>query len=74
MKICKSGKKFHKAEGAQCGTFGGKLAWSCIRDMQRCCRGSLPTRSATVKDKRPLQYIIITTPKVEGDHLKGGWL
>ena len=40
-----------KAEEAQKARFGGKTVWRCIRDMQRCRRGLVPSKSATINDE-----------------------
>ena len=40
-----------KAAEAQRGRHGGKVVWSCIRDMQRGRRGLVPVRVAAVKDE-----------------------
>ena len=40
-----------KAAKAQRGRHGGKVVWSCIRDMQRGRRGLVPVKMASVKDE-----------------------
>lgn len=40
-----------KAAEAQKGRHGGKVVWSCIRDLQRGRRGLVPVRTAIVKDE-----------------------
>lgn len=40
-----------KAAEAQRGRHGGKVVWSCIRDMQRGRRGLVPVKLAAVKDE-----------------------
>ena len=40
-----------KAAEAQRGHHGGKVVWSCIRDMQRGRRGLVPVKMASVKNE-----------------------
>ena len=40
-----------KAEEAQRERFSGKRVWKCIRDMQYCRRGLIPTRCITIKEE-----------------------
>ena len=40
-----------KADEAQRQCFGGKVVWKCIQDMQRACRGLVPSKLITISDK-----------------------
>ena len=39
------------ADEAQTQRFGGKVMWKCFRDMQRACRGLLPSKVITISDE-----------------------
>ena len=40
-----------KADEAQRQRFGGKVVWKCIMDMQRACRGLVPSKVITINDE-----------------------
>ena len=40
-----------KANESQRQCFEGKVVWKCIQDMQRGCRGLLPSKAITVSDE-----------------------